>query len=562
MEEGMLEDGLAAAAAEPSSSSAAIDSSRSSGAPPAAASDVQTFDDYLSAAGVHFLEAKGSRAANSRMSIGKGLATHVPGYGEDEDEEGEGLCDRVMVSMVLQQELDVLRWANLELIKGLADQDKTYKEMQEYVESDYPGFFGAQEVLQYADDMKKLKSRCRQMARAFWYDWRKVALEEDSQKKLGEASAQLDDDLSTLSQLKQAADATAMRIESAMPPNSVAQEAEAAFNDARDAANALAFKQSEASRAESSVYSLQQQLSAAEHELARARDNKLAQQNRLAELNSAVALASATAEASAFQAELRGDALASALEQGVAWRPLSLTSTAVALGFGPLGAEPAFELRAAMMPPPPPSATPSQMVGATIHHVELLSKGLAADEAEFNGIPPDAARSTAEAVCVVREGLFQLIHAALLPRVDACKTSPAWRSLVRAVGSQLGRLDDLVGEVKYLAARVPLSAQVEPDGRGVSLSCAYSFYTARTRFCLHLLLVSTDPSQPIQWQMDVDGATGSRQGAEDGSSSTALVQARTPLEVRVGALVQAHSRGFGRLPAIHAALMAAFAAAP
>ena len=133
---------------------------------------------------------------------------------------------------------------------------------------------------------------------------------------------------------------------------------------------------------------LQQQLAAAEHELARASASRQAQQDRLGELNRLVATASSAASSSAFQAELRGYALFDALQAGTAWRPLSLTSTAVALGFGS-GSEVAFELRAAMMPPPPPSATPSQTVGATIHHVELLSKGLPADDAKAVG-PTDA----------------------------------------------------------------------------------------------------------------------------------------------------------------------------
>ena len=91
---------------------------------------VLTFDDYLSAAGVHFLDSAGGPSA--RASVGKGLGMDVPGYGDDEEEGGSSsVADRLMAAMVLQEELGQLEWARGELLKCIGVLAEGYQEMQE-----------------------------------------------------------------------------------------------------------------------------------------------------------------------------------------------------------------------------------------------------------------------------------------------------------------------------------------------------------------------------------------------------------------------------------------------
>ena len=95
---------------------------------------------------------------------------------------------------------------------------------------------------------------------------------------------------------------------------------------------------------------------------------------------------------------------------------------------------------------------------------------------------------------------------------------------------------------------------------GVSISVQYAFFTARARLTLPLLLATADPSAPISYQAVVDepAAAAAAAAAPGGlSACTALVTAE-PMRPRVAAIVDAHATGFGRLRAIHAALMYAF----
>ena len=94
---------------------------------------------------------------------------------------------------------------------------------------------------------------------------------------------------------------------------------------------------------------------------------------------------------------------------------------------------------------------------------------------------------------------------------------------------------------------------------GVSISVQYAFFTARARLTLHLLLATADPSAPISYQAVVDEPAAAAAAAAPGglSACTALVTAE-PMRPRVAAIVDAHATGFGRLRAIHAALMYAF----
>ena len=90
------------------------------------------------------------------------------------------------------------------------------------------------------------------------YDWRQT-LERDSKDKLDAAATALEADLTSLASLDAATDAAEAAIRDAMPPASVGEEAAATAAGSRDAANALAFKQTAVSRAESSQFALHQQ---------------------------------------------------------------------------------------------------------------------------------------------------------------------------------------------------------------------------------------------------------------------------------------------------------------
>lgn len=247
--------------------------------------------------------------------------------------------------------------------------------------------------------------------------------------------------------------------------------------------------------------------------------------------------------------ELKGDGLLDALTAGLGWSPLSLTSSAVAIGYG---APVRFELRAAMVPQAMAAAS-----GKAIQFVELKSLGAVAGSHA-------AAAPTAEAV--VREALFIKAQADLDGAIKACDTANAWSGLVRSAGLTLGRIEGICAEVTHLSQRVPVAAEVHSSG-AVAITAVYSFFTSRTRFALHLLVSSSDPNEPIAWQVtadpDASGADKQEQqqqpsGAAGGASSTAIVPSSS-LSSKVAAAVSGHLVGFGRLPAIHAALTSVFA---
>ena len=232
---------------------------------------VMSFDEYLAASGIRFLDARGSA---SRQSLAKGLGALVPtlnvaALDDDAAAAAEGrqeLVESLTSACVVEPHVEQLKWAAGELIKCIGVLQSGYDAMEEYVASEYPGFFAAAENQLPPADLKRLKSRCRQTARALWYDWRQT-LEEDSAKKLEAAMAHLASDVRTLRELEAAADAAQEAIRAAMPPPTVAEEAAAAAVGSRDAANALALQQTAVSRAESSQMALQQQLISAEKEV-------------------------------------------------------------------------------------------------------------------------------------------------------------------------------------------------------------------------------------------------------------------------------------------------------
>ena len=61
----------------------------SEGGASAAAEEIATFNDFLHAAGVHFLDSSSGARPPRRASIGKSLGELVPGYGREAAEEEE-----------------------------------------------------------------------------------------------------------------------------------------------------------------------------------------------------------------------------------------------------------------------------------------------------------------------------------------------------------------------------------------------------------------------------------------------------------------------------------------
>ena len=234
-------------------------------------------------------------------------------------------------------------------------------------------------------------------------------------------------------------------------------------------------------------------------------------------------------------------------QAGICWRPLTLTSASLSFAF----AEPtAFELRATLAPGAPASHA--------IAAVDLLAHASAHDDGSLGG-------GGAHAHALVRSAFFASVSRELRPRCASCKATAALAPLMQAASLHLGRLLDLVGEVQFLEARVPVAASVE-EGQGVALSLGYAFFSARAKFVLHLLVASLDPNTPLAWQLDVEDTAAApppaaAHAATSAADATALAaHHEEAIRRQVGAVVDAHSRGFGRLRAIHAALLKSFCA--
>ena len=74
----------------------------------------------------------------------------------------------LMASCVLAGELSQARWASGELLKCIEHLDEGYASMEDYIATEFPGFFAAPENHIPAADLKRLKNRCRQTARTLW----------------------------------------------------------------------------------------------------------------------------------------------------------------------------------------------------------------------------------------------------------------------------------------------------------------------------------------------------------------------------------------------------------
>ena len=158
---------------------------------------------------------------------------------------------------------------------------------------------------------------------------------------------------------------------------------------------------------------------------------------------------------------------------------------------------------------------------------------------------------------VLLEALSARVQSEMAPTLSACRATSQLGPTLRAASLRLGRILDLVREAEALGAKVLMAAAVDADARGICLSLHYSFFAARAKFVLHLLLASEDPSDPIQWQL-AQADTMQQPAAAPMPGCTALSTAQEPIMRTVGAIVEANARGFGRLTAIHTALTAAF----
>ena len=302
-------------------------------------------------------------------------------------------------------------------------------------------------------------------------------------------------------------------------------------------------------------------------QLVRVKDELRSQQARLGELTRAVDSAHAYGAPADAGAALAEDALYDALNVAVGWRPVTVSSTSVALSFD--CSAPALGASA----PCEPVACVLRMVLAK----QLAKPGDGDVSAAVDRLslewqePPPAAASAASAsgdgaasaVGAVRAALFEQLRGALQPEMAQVVTAAQWPAFVRRASLPLGRLRDLCAEVAHLSLRVPVRALPEPNGRGVSFSIVYSFFAARTRFVLHLLLPSTDPDEPLAWQIEQSTVPppAAPPATTDAHASTALALPPVTLERQVSAIVEAHALGFGRLQRIHNDLTAAFTAA-
>jgi hypothetical protein len=533
--------------------SSAADAAPAASAEPAAPCP-KSFDEYLELRQVRFIAdaAEGGRPAPSADA--ESGRSH-PIFASVVESARAPLAHELLAACVVSDDLDLLRWALGELSQVLAKMNEAYDEMNEYIESNQSGFFSAEVGPLALDELEDpqlhlLATRCRKEAATLWNGWRKV-LEEHKAEKLNAQLRSLDARVARVGELGLRADEFARELAAARPDlaslESMAAEAAAKL---REMNSSVALKQAAASRSQSAQHALQQELLGAEAELLRAKAYTRQQQAREDELTAAVAAASSSAsdEVPPGGTVIEGDALLDAFEAGLCWRPLTLTPSCISLGFG----EPTvFELRAKL--------TPDAPVSHALAHVELLSPAMA------------HATEGAPAHVLVRSAFFAAVARELHPRCVACRGmggANGLRALVRATGLELGRLLDLVAEVKQLEARgVQAVPHRDAESGGIALALPYAFYGARRQFVLHVLIRSLSPCVPLSWHLVLQDTSAALVPAVAASSaSTALVvphmheSADERLRQQVGAIVDEHSLGFGRLLRIHSALLRAFCA--
>ena len=257
-------------------------------APPPDPALIDTFDDYLNAAGLNFIAASvGGRRAGS--SMGGNDKTMLLSAGLDMD---GSVSNQLLASCVLSSELEQLKWAAGELEKCVKVLDEGYARMEDYVSKNAPGFFASPEAQIPADDLMRLKARCAKTAKALWHDWR-TTLGSDASNKLQKAGAAFEQDLSKLAEMRSQLQELAAELDAAMPSAAAAAASAALAEEVRECSATLAAKREALAEAEASRGREERRVTDAESELTLARETHLLTQAKLSEISTALSLANA-----------------------------------------------------------------------------------------------------------------------------------------------------------------------------------------------------------------------------------------------------------------------------
>ena len=519
-EEPPSQEAAPAPSAEPEAEAAAPAEPVAGSAGPSEPEGLATFETFLARAGVQFTNEQAAGKAPRRDStIG---ASNAPGLVGGADVGP--LAEQVLTTCVFQPKYEQLQWAVQHLSERYrSGEEAGLAEMEQHIQQEAPGFFSEPPVSEIpAQQIKKLKARCRQEARTFWYDWR-AKLESATTNSLNGVMAGIEKDLEAseqhgeeLDNLKKHLAETVQAAES-----QVGQLSE----QCRSTQHQLAQREPALQASVQRRAEKQQELLGSEAELARLEKQQREQQTRLQQLTSQLSALQAPS-ASRDDAALRGDDLLEALQAGSCWRPSVLSSTRLVLCFGEH-----FELVVALDP----------RRGA-VTSVELNSK-----------LRPAAQPDARPAHVALLAALFPAVEAELRPLLAACESSRQLPALMQASSLRLGRLLELAREVHALGARMPLEVAALAVG-GACITLHFSFFQTRAKFGVALSLHGEDPQQPLTWQLQPWA------GAQDGGAAlapTTMVDAAL-LERTVADACKPHCTGFGRLGSIADAVNASF----
>ena len=458
-----------------------------------------SFDDFLSEGGLNFDDAS---SEEKKSSPSKALAGILG------DEEFNSISNRLVAAMVLKPELDQVIWGNSELDKCIDMLSDGFLKMEQYIIENAPSFFDNPDIKLPPEHLQELERRCRQTARAFWYDWR-VTLETDIATKLQKAQLSLEKDGGHVANSRQRLLTLRAQLDAATPAvpsavnafSSLDNELESAEADlsARELALARAEQQAEASKSAAKL---------AEAAVVEAREVHSLQQQEILKRRHSLELETAP-KAMNLDSTLDGGDLLDSLHAAICWRPVELTSKSMVLRF-----RDCFELVAILQP-----GTPSTHCISSLQIKSLLP------------INPSEPRH------LLLQALFDRVRRDLTPELEECRSSLQMRVLLQALSLRLGRILDLGDDIQNLAARVPVVAEVRPSG-DVCLSLRFSFLHARVRFVLSLTFVSEDPNDAIIYEI-VDWQ-------EAAADSGALE--------KVNAACDKIRHGFGRLSALNNAM--------
>jgi hypothetical protein len=200
-----------------------------------------------------------------------------------------------------------LRWVLTKLITRVPASQEGYLKMEEYVAQSVPGFFSSAEAQIPPAQLKKLKNRCKQTARMFWYDWR-TTLESDTANKLQTAAQYFEIDLSKIDDIRAKVAEVQRELSAAMPPPASAEGA-ALVHEKESLTNQLAQREATLVHAESACTSLRHEVARAEQELDRLRGSTHTAEQQLHTLSSNLSSSRAAPDASHDEASLGEDIL-------------------------------------------------------------------------------------------------------------------------------------------------------------------------------------------------------------------------------------------------------------